>query len=152
VTLGTADSHGIDIRMNNMGKIKFGGKTISKSDVNVEAPKSELHAAADVLATGDCSDGTKGKGSIVMDAGTKTCNSAPAFTDPVYDLPPAPTRMGVVPSCGAIMTFEEGLYTNRAALNTAMNCPGSPIFDFRPGVYFFSSLTTPTSGTSRRER
>ena len=138
MTLGSTET--ADIKINGAGTVRFGGDVYAMGKLNVDQKDTELQVLGNVRAVGDCT----GKAIVTeLSPGTMpvVCKTAMANPDPNYANPPAaPATPTTPPACSARMEFQPGLYNNRDALQTAFNCPEPVLFDFRPGIYYFSWL------------
>jgi len=111
---------------------------------NIRMFNGDMHVAGSVTA--------KACAGTIIATGTKNCGpGAPSLTDPNYTTPPAPTAAGSVSACAAKITFTPGVYSDLGALNDAWSrCSAAQVFDFRPGIYYFSfsGLWTINKGTT----
>ena len=123
--------HAVEIKANGPGTgINIAGDVGSAGNVFMDA--------GDMYVTGDLT--AKICTGTINVTGTKTCGpTAPTLTDPDYQQPPDPTGDGTISACGPVRTFTPGVYSNLNALNDAWsNCSATTVFDFRPGIYYFS--------------
>lgn len=121
----------IYVKANGSGTgINIAGDVGSASNINMD------HGDMTVTGTVDAKICT---GTIIA-SGAKNCGpSAPTVGDPDYPKPAAPTVIRSVPGCAAKMTFQPGLYTDLRDLNEAWSrCPAATLYDFQPGIYYFS--------------
>jgi hypothetical protein len=119
---------GILVKANGNGGIRAQGSVGSRSTVYIN--HGQLLVEGDLIAAGTCT------GSITT-TGARNCNTtSPA--DPAYPPPPAPSGDGTISACAAKVTFTPGRYSSLTALDAAMKCNKAKVYDFRPGIYYFS--------------
>ena len=141
-TFGGAEA-GIDIQVNGNGKVHIGGNAATQSFLNL---KGDLTVDGNFLARTSTTDCTgNANSSITVGAGkTKNCSAASIPDIPVYSPPPLADNTPVFTSanttitCGKKIPFSPGIYSDLALLTTAYNCNQANVYDFAPGVYYFT--------------
>ena len=127
---------GIDIHVNGSGRVAIGGNAATQSFINNKGPL-DVHGNFFAHTNGDCST------SAVTVTGVKTCTAASIPNIPVYSAPALPDNVPVYTNatpkpCDKRIEFQPGLYPDLALLTGALNCNKAVVYDFRPGVYYFS--------------
>lgn len=121
----------VNMKANGPGAgVNVSGDVGSASNINME--QGNLNVTGKVNA--------KSCAGTINASGGKVCGpTAPTLTDPNYATPSAPTANGTISACAAKRTFTPGLYSNLDTLNNAYSsCSAATVFDFRPGIYYFS--------------
>jgi hypothetical protein len=139
--------HGIEVKPNGPGSFVFvDGRVGSATDIT-----GALHASGDVLSlieSDDCRNGVV----VAISPAVKNCKAGSLPGIPTYSPPPWPGP-GTTPPAGTItptkcdknattITFTAGYYDSITPLSNAMACNFTQIYDFRPGVYYFTFDST----------
>jgi hypothetical protein len=121
----------IDVKVTGSGSgINVAGDVGSRSNIVMD------HGALNVTGSVYAKSCT---GTINATVTTECGPTARNVPHPLYAEPPDPTISRNVPGCATKMTFEPGIYSNLSALNDAWStCGTTAVYDFRPGVYYFT--------------